>query len=224
MVQSTEAIVLNAFRYGETSLVVHYYTQHFGRLSVMAHSVRKAKPKFTMGHFQPLTITHIHFYYKQTRDIQILSESNIVHPMHGIAFDVRKGTISQFIAELLNKTIKEVEVNQQFYHFLQASVQLLDLLNQGVENFHLVFMIQLTKYLGIYPGLSQELGSPFTLNTGLQQQLLHISLNECAQLTLSRLQRQQIIESLMDYYYHHVDGLKVLNSYPVLKEIFDYNA
>ena len=56
-----------------------------------------------------------------------------------------------FISELLYKTLKEEEANPALFDFLINAIQLLDIKDEGIQNFHLVFLLHYMKYLGIYP-------------------------------------------------------------------------
>ena len=80
MLNKTRAIVLHHVRYGETSIIITFYTEKYGRLACMANGVRSRKARFPAILFQPLTIVDTDFYYRQNREIQRIKEASC--PVH----------------------------------------------------------------------------------------------------------------------------------------------
>ena len=151
MLQKTRGIVLHYIKYGETSVISHIYTESYGRLSFIINRVRSKKSLNHLSYFQPLTILDLECYYKSGRDLQRIKEvRNNILLLH-IQNDVYKNAIGLFIAEILYKTLHETESNRTMFEFLVNAIQLLDIMKEGIPNFHLVFLIQYSKYLGIFP-------------------------------------------------------------------------
>ena len=64
---STNAIVLKAIKYGETSLIINIYTELSGLQTLIVKGVRTHSKKklFTMGMFQNLNILKVNFTRKK---------------------------------------------------------------------------------------------------------------------------------------------------------------
>ena len=73
MIRKTRGIVLHTTKYGESSLVVHCYTEQFGRQAFMVKGVRKSRKNNRSNLFQPLFILEFDVYHKDSRDIQLVN-------------------------------------------------------------------------------------------------------------------------------------------------------
>jgi DNA repair protein RecO (recombination protein O) len=124
--------------------------------------------------------------------------------------------------------------------FLSQSIEVLDCTHEVPANFHLIFMLKLTRFLGFEPHLNNETGKYFDLINGefMSAKPLHAhyvtdarAVNLCwldaidyfnmKELTLSRMQRGEVLNTLIEYYRLHIPGFHGLNSLAVLQSIFD---
>ena len=55
-----------------------------------------------------------------------------------------------FLSEVLSNTLQEEEQNETLYSYLESTFLWLDS-QSDYANFHLLFLLKLTKYLGFYP-------------------------------------------------------------------------
>ncbi len=232
MLVKTRALVLHAVKYSESSIIACLYTERYGRQSYIIHSVRTKRPAFPASFFLPLTLLEADAYYKPGRDIQRIKEVNCILHFQSIPFQVVKSTIALFIAELLYKTLREEESNPALFDFLVHAIQLLDIKEEGIQNFHLVFLLDYMKFLGIYPfqpeieGLKADQPA-FILppDTGAVEkhgfeQLIHGSLAELGSIKLTHKTRSFLLERIMEFYSLHLDQVTGLRSLQVLREVF----
>ncbi len=240
MLHKTRGIVLHHIRYGETSIIAHIYTELFGRQSYIINNVRRIRSSFSLNYFQPLTVLDIEAYHKPSRDIQRIKEIKRHIPLNQIASDISKSSIAIFVAEILYKTLHEAESNLSMFDFLNHSIQFLDLMNKGISNFHLIFLIQYSKYLGIFPQIQLDQLSGEAVNKRYSEHLMEDSLfkdlSENARKKLSELTRRsfqnledisissdirmELLEKLVEFYRLHFENIGQINSLKVLKEIF----
>jgi DNA repair protein RecO (recombination protein O) len=80
---STNAIVLKAIKYGETSLIINIYTELSGLQTLIVKGVRTHSKKklFTMGMFQNLNILKVNFTRKKQIGIGILKSAKVIHAL-----------------------------------------------------------------------------------------------------------------------------------------------
>ncbi|MFO8235462.1 MAG: DNA repair protein RecO [Bacteroidales bacterium] len=240
MQTKTEGIVLHHIKYSDSSLIATIYTRHHGRLSFLLQGVRKKRSKVKPNLLQPLFLLNIEMYYKNSRQLQKAREISVYSPFQSIPYDYRKRTIALFLAEILYKTLREEESNPPLFDFIFNHIQMLDLKESGLSNFHIYFLIHLTKYLGFFPQDNYDKTHKFfNLKNGafVQFKPNHedaLDKKESAYLTkflkhspnqmegekIPHKTRQQIIEKLLDFYYIHNSGLSTIKSFEVLKEIF----
>ncbi len=158
---TTRGIVLHHSPYSETSLVVKVYTEESGLCSFIVSGVRTRNSRFKSALFQPLTLVEIVYIRKPGNTLQRITEIQADPVLTGITGDLVKSTISIFLAEVLYRTIREEEPNPALFHFLFNSIQVLDISHGNVTRFHLGFMVQLSRYLGFYPGGNYSDATPY---------------------------------------------------------------
>ena len=148
---STKGIVLNQIKYLNNSIIANIFTEKFGRQAFIIKGLRSKKSKIKANLFQPLFLLDMEIYYKMNRNLQSVKEIKNISPFSTIPYDYNKNAMAIFLAEVLYKTIKEEEANINLFEFLFNSIKLFDTLDNKFINFHLLFLINLSRYLGFYP-------------------------------------------------------------------------
>ena len=231
---------MHTIRYGESSLVVHCYTEQYGRQTYMIKGVRKSRKQNRPNLFQPLFILDFEVYHKDSREIQLVKEVTRATPLNSLPFDITKSTQAIFMAEVLYRVIREEEPNPMMSHFLVNTIQYLDALGEPSPDFHIIFLFQLSRYLGFYPKNNYgEVNLFFNLESGtFQSQLtdLEIQLDGAVSELWSRFvghdyqsvkksilnggHRKVVLDNLVRYYKLHVDGMGEIRSLEVLHTFF----
>lgn len=239
MLHQTRAIVLKATKYGETSLIVQVLTEKFGLQSYMVNGVRSSKAKLAVGMFQPAHLLQMIVYHKENSGIQRFKEAKHQPVFTAIPFDLVKSTIAVFMTEVVYKTVKQQEFDAQLFDFIYNSIALLDVEEGNVANFHLIFLIQLSKYLGFYPARQEaETACFFDLKSGqfcssapshllymdaaLSKhfvELIGTGFDQQRLFVISNAQRRLLLDKLVQYYTCHLDGIGGIHSHEVLQEV-----
>ena len=240
MIRKIRGIVLHTTRYGESSLVVHCYTEQYGRQAYMVKGVRKSRKPYRSNLFQPLFILDIEAYHKNSREIQLIKEVSRAMPLNSLPFDMVKCAQAIFMAEVIYRVVREEEPNPMLAHFLLSSIQYLDALEKASPDFHILFMFQLSRHLGFYPQNNFGDGRIFfDLSSGLfishfkdpELHLDEISTKLWHRYMLSEyqsvkdsdfngLQRKLMLDNLVRFYKSHVAGLGEIRSLEVLHTYF----
>lgn len=126
----TEAIVLSKLKYSETSIIVTFYTDSYGKLSAIIKGGRNPKSKMAMI-VDPLNHLQIILYKKDTRDVQILSSADIISHYARIKEDLNTAKYSFAIIELIKNLTSEHETNHRLFKGL---VRILNHLERKTEN------------------------------------------------------------------------------------------
>ena len=224
MLVKTKAIVLSSLKFQEKSLIVKCFTESDGLKSYFvqsAYSNKKANQK--IAYFQPLTIIEIEANHKNKGTLEHFKEIRLAHSYYTINTDIVKSTIVIFLSEILHHAIKEEEKNQNLFSFLETALLWLDT-HDEMANFHLILMMEVTKYLGFYPDVT-EIDFPFfdtkegyftpfqSVNslteheTHLFKKLLDLTF-EANQNIFPRTERKFLLKILIDVYTLHMDGFK----------------
>lgn len=222
MLHKTSGIVLHTIKYGDTSIIAHIYTRDFGRQSYMVNGVRNKKSKFHYNNFQPLTLLDLEVDHKNTREIQRIRDLKIAQPFHNIQTNIIKNTIALFVGELLYRCLHDTEANHALFDYASSAIQILDYCQEGCVNFHLVFMVQFTRFLGIFPQNNKELDRLQPKESTIKlHDLLSFTLKKLDKLELNNTQRNLLVKAMVDYYYYHLEGMGKISSLDVLHEVFE---
>jgi DNA repair protein RecO (recombination protein O) len=234
-------VVLHTIKYGDTGLVAWVLTDVGGRRSYMVQGVRS-----TRGHgnkaalLQPMFLVEFEGISSPRAEMHRFRELRAAVPLRSVPFDVRKGTVSLFMAEMLYRLIREVEANSPLFEFVWGAVCDLDGLEDAgaVANFHLWFMVGLSRHLGFFPGNEWRTGSWFDIREGLFTEveprggafsrensallgaLMEISPGAVGELRLNRGQRADFMNAMLAYFGWHLDAVRDIRSVDILREVF----
>jgi DNA repair protein RecO (recombination protein O) len=221
MLYKTRGIVFRFTKYGDTSIIVNIFTELFGLQSFIVNGVRSASSKSNkIALYQPLTLLDLVIYHRENANINRIKELKCVHPYHTIPIDVRKSTIAMFISEVVNKSVKEETHAGVIFDFIFNSLVALDMVEEGVENFHLLFLLQLSRYLGFGAHKAMEVvgGRGASMETEMViDSLLASNFTNMPRLTL--LQRSTTLDLLVKFYADHIDSFGDMKSVAVLSEV-----
>ncbi len=240
MLVKTSGIVLHYLKYSDSSIIAYIYTEYAGRQSFLLQGVRSKRASNKINLLQPLHILDMEVYHRTGRDLQKVKEVKSKVILNSLALNPYKTAIALFLAELLYKVLKEQEANPKLFGFLENSIEVLDVLENNFANFHLLFLVQLSKYLGFYPNNNYSAkNNVFDLQNGNFTDILPLhpyyisqSLSEKLSLLLSSgLQsdlpvklggemRASLLDKLILYYSLQIPGLDNFRSLEVLKEVF----
>lgn len=149
MLTKSQIIVLHTIKHGDSGLVVQCYSNTTGKQALYFRGASKKGSNYALIH--RLNILDVVTYTSGNGSMGTLKEITPLGSFPNIRTDIYKNTIAIFMSELLVKSIREEELNTPLYEFLKASIGVLEHLEQGVANFHLHFMVHLSKMLGFKP-------------------------------------------------------------------------
>jgi DNA repair protein RecO (recombination protein O) len=240
MLTKTQAIVLHSLKYGETRLIVDMFTRSQGRQSFIVSIPKSVKGKIKKQLFQPLTLLEIESDLRPKLQLQKLLDVRLASPFSSIPFDPNKLSISLFIAEFLYYALRSEQHNEPLFDYIVNSIQWLDAQTDRFANFHLVFLMRLSRFLGFYPNLEHyQSGDYFDLRESVflsappvHRDFLHPQEAEKIQLMMrmdfptmhlfrmSHQERNRLLEVSLIYYRLHLPDFPELKSVSVLQELY----
>ena len=235
---TTNAIVLSSLKYGDTSLIIKAFTASDGLKSYLLKGILASKKgKLKTAFFQPLTQLEIVANHRNKGTLESIREARVNYHYQSLHTAVRKNALTMFLAEILSNSIHEEEPNHGLFDFLEASLQWLDS-NGKVSNFHIYFLLRLSKYLGFFPDTNAMhltcfdlLEGQFTDTPSLNpiltgenlinfKTLLGINFDALETIRMSKTQRQDLLKSLVLYFELHLQGFRKPKSLAILNEVF----
>ena len=236
MLVKTKAIVISTLKYQEKSLIVKCFTESDGLKSYFVQSAFSSKKSSQkIAYFQPLTILEIEANHKNKGTLEHFKEIKLATAFQSINTNIYKSTIVIFLSEIIHHSIHEEEKNQDLFTFLETALLWLDN-HDEIANFHLILMLEMTKFFGFYPDDSdielkffdsnEGIFTPFHGINSLSEHETHlfkklINLKfDSNQKVFAAIERQILLKILLDFYTIHLDGFKKPKSLDVLKEVF----
>ena len=233
-------VVLHTIPYGDSGLVVYLYTDVAGRQTYLVQGVRSARSKGNKAALlQPMFLLEYEGIEPRRGEMHRMKDAVASPPLTSLPFDVRKSTVALFMAELLYRLIREQEPDPLLFAFIEQAVQALDLMEESVANFHLWFLVKLSRFLGFYPGNGYAEGDYFDIVRGefvrlppthrmamerdearLLGRLMECGAGELAAIGLNRGQRVAFLNALLAFIGYHADTIHSVRSIDILKEVF----
>jgi DNA repair protein RecO (recombination protein O) len=131
----TEAVVLSKINYGDTSNIASFFTKEFGKLSAIVKGGRNPKSKIAMI-IDPLNHLELVLYKKDSRDLQFISNADLISHFARIREDFERLKYSYAIIELVKKLTAENEVHHKLF---RGIIRILDLINSSNEKPEILF-------------------------------------------------------------------------------------
>lgn len=240
MVEKFTGIVLRTLKYSDNLMIADIFTETRGRLSFLVPVSRKnTKVKNVL--FQPLAMLDFCAVYKQEGKMARLGEVRLRTVYSAIPYEPCKSAVALFLAEFLTRALREGGDNAALFGFIEKSLLWFDEASSGYADFHILFLMRLTRFLGIFPNLENaHRGVCFDLVAGCfaAEQPLHghflarddaaavfsllsLEYDELGGYIKNRKMRCEYLAVVLDYYRLHLPDFPDLKSVEVLKELFD---
>lgn len=238
----TKGVVLSTVPYNDRTQFVHIYTEELGKVTCKVALTRLHHNGGQRMLYAPLTLLELVLEGHPGQELQKIQEAILLQSPYTISmYDPGKTAQCMYMAELMDKTIKEIERNPRLWRFLSQSVELLGLITEGSANFHLLFTSKLSYLIGFHVDNSGwEPGMQFDISEGIYtfspiyhpyyltaesaswlHQLLDTKFSSINTLKLSREQRNTLMDMMLLYLRIHIPEMGTLKSIEVLKELFD---
>lgn len=238
MLTKNDSIVLSKLKYSDYDLIVKCYTKERGIISYILRGVLKSKKSQTKTiYFQPLSQILIEENYKPNQSLHRIKEVKFNYIYKSLHTNIYKSAIVLFLSEILSNVIREEEQNDILFKYLETAFQYLDTQDK-FSNFHLLFLLKLTRYLGFQPQKNNRDYTYFNLKLGvfemyetgvysisghnltLLKRLLGINFDALDDIEINAKQRQDFLNMLLYYFELHLSGFKKPKSLQVLSDVF----
>lgn len=237
-----KSLILSSIKYNDSANIVTAYSLVGGRNSYVFYRGKGNRQAVKHVFVQPFSLVEIVVSQKKTGTLPRIKEILPVLPMDGLLFNPLKTSIAVFLAEMLSRVLHDTEHDPELFSFLENSVRVLNFIEKGVANFHLAFLIQLTRFLGYYPNMEYAVDVPcyFDVENGLfvsmppmhpyflsQEesrffvQLMRMNYQNMHFFTFSRHERRTVLQQIIRYYQLHLPDFKEPRSLSVLQDLFE---
>ena len=238
MYEKVEAIVISNLKYSDNSLIVKCFTKTLGTRSYLQQGILSAKKNSqTIALFQPFTLLELVATHKSNGSLGHIKEAKVTTPYHTLHTDIYKSTVSLFLSEVCAYICTSEAPDIELFNYLEEKLIYLDR-NNFSANFHLKFLLDLSKYLGFYPDDSDSYLPFFSLEEGhftttenntavisgnalsLFKTLLETDYPTLNQIRTNKNERNALLYLLLKYYEWHFPNFKKIKSLEVLQVLF----
>lgn len=237
MLRQTPAVVLRSTPYRDSSLIISLYTLAYGRVDCLAKGVRKGKTKGAAARYQVAAQLEVHYYHKDTRELQTLKEGQINTGYQRLWTDPKRMVYGLLVTEVFASAVQEVEPNPPAFRLLTDTLNVLDASPESLFNPLLRFLLELTRLQGFLPQVSVENPNApmvFDPQEGVIENTfqdlrpevawLHFFLTQtataCAAARVPGKYRQPLLELVLRYYALQSPGFRAPQSLEVFRAVF----
>lgn len=222
-------------------MITDIFTEEKGLHTFIGGGVRSAKARMPFNLFQPMMVVDLVAYYRDDQNaVNRLKELRASEIWQNFPFDIRRGAVALFMAEICRKSIQEAEENRELFSFLLENLRWLDTSPHPIANLHLHFLLGLSGFLGFQPQVDFEEGderffdlkegtfSPVPLPhthymepdaTAQMLALFNSDLETCHEVALTRPERKLLLNKLLQFYAFHVEGFNGVNTPEILEMV-----
>lgn len=240
MEQKMRGIVIRTVKYGDNKIIVDLLTREHGRTLVVSRCAgRGGGRRLQRQIFQPLSILEVTASGQRASRLPEVKEALPAEVYGSLPYDGVKMSVAFFIAEFLTYATRSQQTDAQLYDFVEQSLLWFDATDKGAANFHLMFMMQLSMFLGFHPDTDDYAdGCLFDLREGrfCMQAPVHpdfLHPDEASRVSLlmrmrphnlhlfrmSRHERNRAADIILRFYRIHVPQFGEMRSLAVLREL-----
>lgn len=240
MLEKTIGIVLRSIKYNDSTQIVDMYTEQYGRTSFSVKVSRSRKGSIKPNLLQPLSILEFEADYRPLDNLHPIREAKFHYPFKSISGNPYKSAIGLYLSEILYYSLREETENIALFNYLTYSLQWLDECEENISNFHLVFLIHLLRFLGLYPNTENyREGNYFDLSnvcfltdppihssflnpqeTSYLISLMKINYKTMHLFSMSQRIRKRCLSVINEYYRLHLPEFPNLHSLEILSQLF----
>lgn len=238
MYSATKAIVISVLKYGDNSLIVKCFTQEFGVRSYLLQGVLSSK-KTTLkpALFQSFMQLELVVSNRNTGALERIKEAKVAKIYQSAHTDIYKSSVVMFLSEICSFVCVNEYAEPELYQFLEEKLSFFDE-NEFIPNFHLKFLIDLTRFLGFYPDISNEDDSFFSLEEGIFsnsdetkhsisgkeliffKDIISSEYSDLHKVKSSKNERNILLSHILKYYEWHFPGFRKPKSLEILQVLF----
>jgi DNA repair protein RecO (recombination protein O) len=240
MIETIRGVVTQLRDYNDESAIAELITAEHGRVGVLVPRGNGKKAREVKHLFSPLSPVELVVSRRNDNGLYKLKEGAFIFPLLDIPFNPTKSAIAFFVAEVVKNALHKEPADAQIFSFLCTSIAWLDEAKGGYANFHLVFMVELARKLGIcpkleYPGRGAYFDVPsgtFTREANSEKvvfppsytyyiiRLLRCNYDNMNGLLLNSSMRNRCAEAILFYLQAHVPEFEEIKSLEILQELF----
>ena len=237
----SNGIVLRAINYTDSQMIVTIFTEAAGTVSFLVRASRSGRSRTKASTWQSLALVEVVWEPRLQTSLQHPRELALWRPWRSLAMHPYKAAMTLFMSEFLYHALRGEQQNPPLFGFMTNALTWFDESEEHFSNFHIIFLLRLTRFLGFEPNVDDwHDGSFFDLDAAmftarrplhvhylepveasLVPKFLRMDLRSMRAVGLNRAIRQRVLEIVTEFYRLHVPEFPELRSLAVLAEVFE---
>lgn len=234
------AVVLHTLKYNDESLVAHLLTETEGCVSFMVRISRSPRAAVRYTLFQPMALLEVEWNAQAGGGVCRLKSAQVAQVLTSVPYEPHKAAMAMFLAEFLHHALRNEPKSPQLFEYVYRSIEWLDTAQKAYANFHLVFLMRLSRFLGFFPEVqAPQAGAYFDLQTctftsrrpphtdflepadaARLPLLLRMRYENMRFFRFSGAERTRFLMQLNRFYRLHIPNFPELRSLAVLRDVF----
>lgn len=241
MQKTLKILPLRLISHSDRTSILNAYSREMGRVSFAVASGSGAGAARRRALLMPLNPVEVVASVRGGSELMTFREPRALMPLHIIMSSPVRSAVALFMAEVLERVLRQAESEPLLFDFLIDAISRLNSEETAPANFHLCFMIRLASMLGIAPDCSEYVpGMVFDMTGGIfrasmpvgnsrvlsaadsavAERFLRMNWDNQAAYRLDRNRRNEVLEFILDYYSLHLADLSALRSPAILHSLF----
>lgn len=236
----SHGIVLHSLRYGDRQIILDVFTEAAGTVAFIVKQPRGGRQGVRASVWQPLTLVEVEWEPRLRSAMQKPQGLTLWQPWRELPFQPLKACVGLFLAEFLSRALRSEQENGPLFDFVVSSLQWFDEADGRYANFHVVFLLHLSRFLGFMPNVSDwQEGDIFDLQAAsfahtrpahpfyiepseaaLVSKFLRMDYRSMRVVGLNGAARRRALELIVLFYRLHIPEFPELKSLEVLSDVF----
>ena len=149
-IRKTKAIVLRSRKQGETSKIITLYSRDAGLMKLIAKGSRSLKSRY-WGALELFNCIDIVYYFKESRELQFLSQASIVETFTSVRENIGKMSQAAALCELIERSEEHASANPKLYNLLLDFLRAAEKSENRTRNLLRWAKLQFLKLAGFSP-------------------------------------------------------------------------
>ena len=240
MFVNVHAIALRTVKVNDSKSILSAWSAELGRLSLVMPAGGGKESRRRRALTMPLSCFEGVVDVRPTVDLHTIRDMRACEPLTSLSAHPVRSAVAMFLAEVLGVVLRDSQPDSTLWQFLQMSVSTLDRAEgRSLANFHLVFLVRLGQFLGIYPDTSTWAeGRVFDMRDAVFRDsapghseyieaaparavraLALVDYESMGRLAFTRHERGEALDAILRYYALHHTPLASLKSLEIVRMI-----
>lgn len=232
-IQKSKAILLGRQDLRETSLILTFYTESFGKIKGIVRGVRGPHTQYSGGSLEVFAYDEVVFYERKSSEFYTVSQCDLLEFFNPIRESLDRLAYAAYMVELLDSVTALADKNIDVFRLLLNSLRLLSG-ESSAKRTTRIFEIKLLALLGLMPTLTSCANCSGKLDTAARFSFRHGGLICRACFNMDKFARPilpgtvKFIEHIRNSPFEKVERVKVASTVgkeleEILRKFLDYH-